>query len=297
MKQIFAFFIFITSIYIKTGAQPPVFTNKAILQQSGFIFIDSCANASDLCYSNSEKYNYSISKNYANQTDYKPIYWDVYDSTLFQICLHYDHTGTMLSELRFYNLNKLRSIAETDLYGYMTGKETLADNTLPTFWYSMRIALGLDTLQGPLYFDFNANTENLYIYIYIHGVKKLEIWNYNYYKLLSRELSFEERLERQNRGSWSRIGFVPANLSAPFRVVHTHGEDYLITTAGDILHIGKNSVELAGKLPSLPGKGILVIDKGKDAVYFMEERWMEEAQKRPLEEIINENAIRILPEK
>ena len=104
----------------------------------------------------------------------------------------------------------------------------------------------------------------------------------------------EQRSKLISLKEWSLVRSNSALLSAPFRVVHTHGQDYLITTERDIYHIGKNSLEPAGKLPTLPGKGILVIDKGKDAVYFMEEKWMDEAQKRPLEEIIKENAVRIL---
>jgi hypothetical protein len=221
--------------------------------------------------------------------------WDVVDSIFYNLMLFDDNQGMTYPRLMFYNFNGVKYSNDVKILDYRLNTDTTLISEQPPLWnYILRIKYHYDTLSGPLFFDLQVRNDSLLLYIYVHAGKYVEIWNYADYYLLRKNLTRRERNKLKSSTPWVRTALIPVTLSAPFRVVHSSGQDYLITTEGDIYHIGKNSLEPAGKLPALPGKGILVIDKGKDAVYFMEERWMAEAQKRPLEEIINDNAVRIL---
>jgi hypothetical protein len=285
-------------IAFRTNAQNYTHCNKAILNQAYCISLDSNSSVNLQFKNQPIPKSFNTYANRYNAYQNIPICWDVVDSFLFQLNLYRDQQGMVLSKLMYYNLNTIKNLDAQKIKDYINDiPASTVSRDLPLYEYMYRIAYRNDTLKGPVLFDMHVINYSVQLFIYVHDSKNLEIWNFNDLSPLRKRNSAQQSIEYNFFDQWTRAASIPANLSAPFRVVHTQGRDYLITTAGDILRIGKNSVEPTGKLPTLPGKGILVIDKGKDAVYFMEERWMAEVQKRPLEEIISREAIRILKEK
>jgi hypothetical protein len=298
MKNILILIIYFLLIKNNIQAQIECFSAKSILINYGLeaIYMDKNSNITLYKYDQTQSTVFNTNANGSAAYSKNPICWDLSDSILYQISLHDDGPGMTYSDLSYYNLNNIFNVVnkqDSKVYLNSNTDQTSISKKLPLYDYMLRIRYRDDTLHGPLFFDFQIKEDSINLYIYIQDSKMVEIWRHAELHLLKQNQSVQQR----NTLTWVRSAAIPANISAPFRVVHTRGRDYLITTAGDILRIGTKALEPAGKLPALTGKGILVIDKGKDAVYFMEEKWMEEAQKRPLEEIISKEAIRILKEK
>jgi hypothetical protein len=228
-----------------------------------------------------------------------PVFWDAADSLVIQINLYTDGSDMTFSQIRRYNINALIRKKEKDLEQYIFHK-TLIDNTgIPFEIYIRRIHFREDTLKGPLYFDFCITPDSLLLFSYLADSKTIEVWNFVRYPLLSGRKTTPETAQkiRDRKKKWELIRTIPITLNGPFNIIHTRGKNYLISHTGEIMRLNHSNAEKTGNLPENIRNGVLVVDKNRDAVYYVEQEVVQKNSGNALIAKIQDTSTQILEDR
>jgi len=191
-----------------------------------------------------------------------PLVWDIKDSTIFQVRIYTSGDGMQYSELRAYKENKIRQYSNENIgYDYIGSKETLIDNSLPLNSYISRIHKQEDTLKGPLYFDIIATNDSLLLYIYLHDSKKIEVWNFNRYPLLTNKIDLENGKEIMKKKKWELINSIKVQINSPFQVMLLNNKIFALTYSGDLLDLSNSIVKKVRSYPMREQRGAIIVDK------------------------------------
>jgi hypothetical protein len=229
-----------------------------------------------------------------------PVIWDVSEKYLTRIRLHSDGTGMTFSQILRYQLDSILKYSQESLRQYIDNKVELIDNIgTPLDYYAMQIqfkATGDTSTYGPIYFDFYTNSDTFVLYSYVAYLKKIEVWNFVHFPLkIKSNVSPEIENDFRKRQRWELITSIPIEhpFTGPFRIIHTKGQNYLVTREGEIYLVGTSSLKLVDKLPEGPER-TLVIDKDLDEVYHIERALLLRDDDKPLRDKLRESAVQIL---
>lgn len=134
------------------------------------------------------------------------------------------------------------------------------------------------------------------VFVYCADKNKIDIWNFGKYLLrIDKVLSIEEKEAIGRKKSWERLATISLErpFTGPFRIIHTKGQNYLVTREGEMYHIETNTLKYVDTLPDGPER-ILVIDKDRDEVYHIERALLLRDDDKPLRDKLRESAVQIL---
>ncbi len=270
MKYFFLFFII---LYQECVAQTDVAQKLLIRGEYGYYCKNKKDNSVLLTRLNldSDKVDsmYMLS-NPTGMFNEHPIVWELLDSMIFQLRLVNDGGGMPYPELRAFKNNKIEKyVNENQAYEYLLSQETLKDNEIgPLYSYIRRIYYKEDTLKGPIFFDIIQKSDSLFLYIYIHDKKMIEVWNFNRYPLIVKKLDVSNASQIIKKKAWELRKKIPAEMLSPFQLVDISGKVYAIEASGNVWNLSGVNARKSLTIPSAAKRGTLVVDKDVKTVRF-----------------------------
>ncbi len=277
----FCIFIFIHRGEIYAQSYPKGIVSGQSFLQSGS---DGKAQTINITDFEDEKSVDSVIINWLLTKETSPLYgnplaWDVIDSIIYLIRLYEDDFGQNFAQLKSYNINELKRLYFLDkdsLTNYIISPDNLKSNPLaPLEMYSSLITFKSDTLRGKVYFDLYCNMKSLNLYIYLDGIKKLEVWEFTRYPIIQKYISNTDKDEITKiykQKPWKKVSSKSIEIACPFRVFNINQKDYLIDVSGQSYQLQSTTVEKTNMKPVQNMRNsILIINKNTNELLLIPE--------------------------
>lgn len=199
-----------------------------------------------------------------------PIIWELKDSLIFQLRLINAGDGMPNPELHVYNGNQIKKYTGQGAgHDYLFSNETLKDKEVgPLSLYIRRIYYREDTLKGPIFFDLIQKKDSMFLYIYIQDKKMFEVWNFNRFPLIIKNMNSSDANKILKKNTWGFQKTIMAEINRPFQLVDIHDKVYAFDDLGNIWDLSGVQAQRKHSIPAANKRGAMIINKDNQTVKY-----------------------------